>query len=83
MKTTEVRKELIGKKVKGVCMSRPVTGVITDIVKDTDIYGNLCGVGVSIKLDNPIVEDYTYTEYESVARIGDEFGNLHYTHIID
>ena len=83
MKTTEVSKKLVGKKVKGVCMSRPVTGIVIDIVEDLDIYGNLCGVGVLIKLDNPIVEDYTYTEYESVARLGDEFGNLCYTRVID
>lgn len=84
MKIQDLNSELIGKKVKGIFLGMPVSGTITALVEDREpIHGELCGKGVRIQLDKPIEDDTgTYTEYESTARLHDEFGNLQYTELV-
>ena len=84
MKTTEVNSSVIGKKVRGIFTGLVVTGTIIDTVEVRNPHNNeLCAVGVRIKLDNGVAwGDCTYHEYESTARIHDEFGNLAHTTII-
>jgi hypothetical protein len=77
MKTSEVNESLIGKKVSGIFTALEVTGTITGIIE------NEYTTGVRIKLvrgDKATGE--IYTEYDSTARICDEFGNLKYTKVI-
>ena len=78
MRTTEVNESLIGKRVAGVFTAMDVTGTITAIVDDG------FSKGVRIKLDNGVNwGGEIYHEYESTARVEDEWGNLKYTRIIN
>ena len=77
MKTSEVNENLIGKRVAGVFTAMEVSGTITGIVD----YG--CDKGVRIRLDEGVNwGDEIFHEYESTARVDDEFGNLKYTRVI-
>ena len=77
MKTTEITKDLIGKRVKGVSTGKEVTGTVIDIID------NRYSAGVEIDLDEPVQwgRDTFYT-YQSFSRKMDEFGNLKYTELI-
>ena len=78
MKTSEVNESLIGKKVSGIFTAMEVTGTITAIVE------NKYTKGVRIKLDKPVRwGSEAFTQYESTARVEDEWGNLKYTRIIN
>ena len=85
MKTSEVNESLIGKRVIGICTAMQVTGTIIGIVRRSSLTSNeICSVGVKIKLDEPVRwgEDL-YTEYESTARVSDDWGNLQHTKVIE
>ena len=85
MKTRDLNKSLIGKRVKGVFLAMPVTGTIIDLVECVDFVSKeICAKGVKIRLDRPVVDGTgTYTEYESTARVFDDWGNLEYTELIE
>lgn len=77
MKTDEVTKELIGKKVSCVITGLETTGVVTGIID------NQWTKGVIIKLDTPVQwGDDFFTEHHSTSRKSDDFGNLSHTHLI-
>ena len=83
MKTSEVNESLIGKRVSGITTAMPVTGTIIGIVRERSLSGEICSVGVEIKLDEPVCwGDYLYTKYASTARVCDDWGNLQHTKII-
>nr|WP_129733558.1 hypothetical protein [Parabacteroides goldsteinii] len=78
MKTTEVTKEIIGKRCKCIFTSMMVTGTIEDI--KTDKYA----VNVKVRFDEP--HQWGNEQYKSdwaFARLHDEFGSLHHLEIID
>lgn len=77
MKTTEITKDLIGKRVTGVLTALEVTGTIIDIID------NVHSAGVEIELCKPVQwgRDTFYTYY-SISRKEDEFGNLKHTKLI-
>ena len=90
MKTADINDTLKGKKVKGIFTGLEVTGTIIGIVeylsypwKPKSDENKICSKGVRIKLDKPVqwCDDF-YTEYESTARVADEWGNLEYTELI-
>lgn len=91
MKTLDVNQSLVGRRVKGIFTGLQVTGTIVGIVEDLAMpwkpqseENKVCTKGVRIKLDKPIQwGPYEYEEYESTARVYDEFGNLHHTELID
>ena len=85
MKTQEVNESLIGKKVSGVFTAMEVTGTIIGIVRRSSLTSDeICSVGVKIKLDEPVRwGDDLYIEYESTARVIDDWGNLEHTKVID
>lgn len=87
MRTKEVNNSLIGKRVKGIFTAMEVTGTIIGIVEERSPWGpsnEICSKGVRIKLDKPVRwGSETFTQYESTARVSDEFGNLHHTEIIE
>lgn len=78
MKTTEVTKEIIGKRCKCIFTSMMVTGTIEDI--KTDKYA----VNVKVRFDEP--HQWGNEQYKSdwaFARLHDEFGSLRHLAIID
>ena len=77
MKTNEVTKELIGKKVSCVITGLRTTGVVTGIID------NKWSKGLIIKLDTPVQwgEDI-FTVHHSTSRKSDDFGNLSKTYLI-
>ena len=91
MKTAEVNQSLVGRRVKGIFTGLQVTGTIVGIVEDLSMpwkpqsdENKVCAKGVRIKLDKPVNwGDYDYDEYESTARICDDWGNLSHTELID
>lgn len=91
MKTSEVNQSLVGKRVKGIFIGLEVTGTIIGIVEDLSYPwkpeskdNQVCAKGVRIKLDNPVQwGDFWYKEYESTARVFDDWGNLQHTELID
>lgn len=84
MKTSEVNESLIGKRVSGIFTAMEVTGTIYGIIEErSNKSGELCSVGVAIKLDEPVRwGDGLYTEYNSTARVFDDWGNLQHTKVI-
>lgn len=77
MKTSEVTKELVGKKVECVVTGLKVTGVVTGIIDEE--YSK----GVIIQLDTPVQwGDDLFTVHHSTSRKSDDFGNLSNTHLI-
>lgn len=85
MKTSDITKELVGKRVSCITIGMKGEGTIVGIVEDHDpATGKLCSKGVKIKLDNPVQwGDDLYDINESTARIFDEKGNLQYTELIN
>lgn len=85
MKIEDLSQDLVGKRVKGVFLSWPVTGTITALVEHKDFMTNeVCTKGVRIQLDGPVQDGTgTYTEYESSARVYDGWGNLEHTELIE
>lgn len=87
MKTSEVNESLIGKRVTCLVSGIRTTGTIIGIVHYYDKWSSncpLCSKGVRIKLDYPIQwGDDEYDEIESTSWIGDEYGSLSNTHLID
>lgn len=91
MKTAEVNQNLVGRKVKGIFTGLKVTGTIVSIVeylsfpwKPKSDENKVCTKGVRIKLDEPVQwGDDFYTEYESTARVFDDWGNLQYTELLE
>lgn len=87
MKTSEINESLIGKRVSCVCIGVETTGTIIGIVEDYDDYSldrPLCSKGVKIELDYPIIwGDDEYYQYESTARVSDDWGNLSHTRLIN
>ncbi len=78
MKTTEITKDIIGKRVAGIFTAMSVTGTITEIWEDE--YSK----GVMIRLDHGVQwGEYTYTQYMSTARKSDGWGNLENTRLIN
>jgi hypothetical protein len=84
MKTSDITKELVGKRVKCITIGEKCEGTIIDIVEEHDpVTGKLCSKGVKIKLDKPVQwGDDLYDVNESTARVSDEQGNLQYTELI-
>ena len=94
MKTTEVNERLIGKRVRCIFTGLECTGTIMGVVEhysqnhpkrvaEGEPTQVLCSKGVRIKLDTPVVwGECTYHEYESTARVHDDWGNLQHTSLI-
>lgn len=84
MKTSDITKELVGKRVKCITIGDKSEGTIIDILEEHDpVTGKLCSKGVKIKLDHPVQwGDDLYNVNESTARVSDEKGNLQYTELI-
>lgn len=78
MKIEEVKKSIIGQRVKGIFTATEVTGVI-DKISETEY-----SVEVHILLDKPVQwgDDY-YTHYWSSARKSDGWGNLQHTELLE
>lgn len=91
MKTSEVNQSLVGKRIKGNLTGLEVTGTIVAIIEECawpwrpkSEENQVCSKGVRIKLDKPVQwGDSTWTEYESTARVYDEFGNLQFTELLN
>lgn len=95
MKTKDINENLVGKKVKGIFTGLEVTGTITKIVEGYSKTHpklvaegapeyTLCSKGVKIHLDRPVRwGDSFYTEYESTARVADDWGNLQHTELLE
>jgi hypothetical protein len=78
MKSTEVNKEIIGKRCKSIFTGMMVTGVIEDI-NITEYTAE-----VKVRFDEPHRWGAdTYRHDWSHARLSDEFGSLHHLEIID
>jgi hypothetical protein len=78
MKTTEVNKELIGKRCECIFTGMMVTGVIEDIK------GNKYSVNVKVSFDEPQQwGDDLYTEDWAWGRKTDEFGTLHHLQLLE
>lgn len=78
MKTTEVNKNIIGKRCKCIFTGLMVTGTI----EDTEI--TKYSAAVKVRFDEP--HQWGNEEYKSdwsSARLCDEFGSLHHLEIID
>ena len=77
MKTTEVNKELIGKRCECIFTGMMVTGVIEDIEE------NKYSVNVKVRFDEPQQwGDDLYTEDWAWGRKTDEFGTLHHLQLL-
>ena len=77
MKTTEVNKELIGKRCECIFTGMMVTGVIEDIK------GNKYSVNVKVSFDEPQQwGDDLYTEDWAWGRKTDEFGTLYHLRLL-
>jgi hypothetical protein len=78
MKSTEVSKEIIGKRCKSIFTGMMVSGVIEDI-NITEYTAE-----VKVRFDEPHRWGAdTYRHDWSHARLSDEFGSLHHLEIID
>lgn len=84
MKTTDITKELVGKRVKCITIGQEGVGTIIGIIEDHDpVTHKLCSKGVKIKLDKPVQwGDDLYDINESTARVSDDKGNLQFTELI-
>ena len=77
MKTTEVNKNLIGRRCECIFTGMMVTGVIEDIK------GNKYSVNVKVSFDEPQQwGDDLYTEDWAWGRKTDEFGTLHHLRLL-
>lgn len=77
MKTTEVNKELIGKRCECIFTGMMVTGVIEDIKE------NKYSVNVKVSFDEPQQwGDDLYTENWAWGRKTEEFGTLHHLRLL-
>lgn len=78
MKTTEVNKNLIGRRCECIFTGMMVTGVIKDIEE------NKYSVNVKVHFDKPQQwGDDFYTEDWTWGRKFDEFGTLHYLRLLE
>ena len=78
MKTTEVSKELIGKRCECIFTGLMVTGVIGDIQDDQH------SAAVKVRFDRPHQwGDDFYTEDWAWGRKSDEFGTLHHLQLLE
>lgn len=78
MKTTEVNKELIGRRCECIFTGMMVTGVIEDIEE------NKYSVNVKVRFDHPQQwGDDFYTEDWAWGRKTDEFGTLHHLQLLE
>ena len=78
MKTTEVNKELIGKRCECIFTGMMVTGVIEDIKE------NKYSVNVKVSFDEPQQwGDDLYTENWAWGRKTEEFGTLHHLQLLE
>jgi hypothetical protein len=78
MKSTEVNKEIIGKRCKSIFTGLMVSGIIEDI-NITEYTAE-----VKVRFDEPHRwGDDTYRYDWSHARLSDDFGSLHHLEIID
>lgn len=78
MKTTEVNKELIGKRCECIFTDMMVTGVIEDIKE------NKYSVNVKVSFDEPQQwGDDLYTENWAWGRKTEEFGTLHHLQLLE
>lgn len=74
MKTIDINKALLGRKVKGIFTDLEVTGTIVGLVEEK--YSK----GVEIELDEPVNwGGILYERYQSTNRVYDEMGNLNHT----
>ena len=77
MKTTEVNKELIGKRCECIFTGLMVTGVIEDIQDDRH------STAVKVRFDHPHQwGDDLYNDVWAWGRKTDEFGTLHHLHLL-
>ena len=77
MKTTEVNKELIGKRCECIFTGLMVTGVIEDIQDDRH------STAVKVRFDHPHQwGDDLYNDVWAWGRKIDEFGTLHHLHLL-
>ena len=78
MKTTEVNKELIGKRCECIFTGLMVTGVIEDIQDDQH------STAVKVRFDHPHQwGDDLYNDVWAWGRKIDEFGTLHHLHLLE
>lgn len=102
MKTSEVNKSLVGKRVNCIFSGEKTQGTIIDIVsyssptynRETRFWDGPeveVSRGVKIRLDKPVcvvagdfnTESWWQSEFESTARIFDDWGNLSHVELID
>ena len=77
MKTTEVNKNLIGRRCECIFTGMMVTGVIEDIQDDRH------STAVKVRFDHPHQwGDDLYNDVWACGRKIDEFGTLHHLHLL-
>lgn len=78
MKTNEVTKDLIGRRVEGITFGTKVTGIVTKVEE------NEYSVSVTFEFDKPFFwGDETYMSTTNWARKADEFGSLKHLRVLE